>query len=346
MDFLIEESKVIRIDNNQRQILADCVLRLMSWMNQDLLNVIRSGDNSLPMPGEIAGLISPLSELQDRLYVPPDHQGGFVCENRLLPVLKQALAFFRRERAIEIENRKRQILDPELLNALDGQIRPIDALMAQDWFRDVEPTPIPSLINFISIQKADQTLSNRNIKLSDRIYDEKFHILQSPQLLLKDLQYYRSMCEMRGVPLVIAYIDIDDFKKFNQKHGNPKVDRNILPWFMEAIEAHLFCHGWAYRFGGDEYVIILPNMPSDYAVGFLQRLRDKIAALKYRDIEERTTISIGFCVVDPFSYFTNQELEERANSAMKFAKEQDGKNRIATYKNSNLSDEELTIIPN
>ena len=67
---------------------------------------------------------------------------------------------------------------------------------------------MPRVAEFLSIESMQDGSSQTNF--SNREFDEKFHILQSPKLLLEDLRYYREVCELRGVSVVVAYLDIDD----------------------------------------------------------------------------------------------------------------------------------------
>src|SRR5207247_1311212 len=129
-----------------------------------------------------------------------------------------------------------------------------------------------------------------------REYDEKFHMLQSPALFLPDLRYFRAKCELRDRPLAVAFLDIDGFKKFNEVHTETKVDRNLLPRFTQALEAHVYHHGYAYRQGGDEYLVLLPSLSKEFAIAFLDELRLKLASLKYPEIDGSTTVSIGLCL--------------------------------------------------
>ena len=89
---------------------------------------------------------------------------------------------------------------------------------------------------------------------------------------------------------------------------------------MQAIEAHVFHHGYAYRQGGDEYLTLLPSMSAPLAVAFVDELRRKLADLAYPDIAEKTTASIGLCIVDSDCPLTDRELLDRANRAKQFAK--------------------------
>ena len=64
-------------------------------------------------------------------------------------------------------------------------------------------------------------------------------------------------------------------------YGEIEVDRRVLPVFMRLIEAHVFQHGFAYRYGGDEYMILLPNLSKPLAINFLESLRNAISGTKY-----------------------------------------------------------------
>ena len=87
--------------------------------------------------------------------------------------------------------------------------------------------------------------------------------------ILPDLAYFRVKCELRDQSVSVAYVDIDEFKSFNDKYGHERVDRDILPRFMSEIEGVVFSRGFAYRIGGDEYLILLPNMSRGSAIRFL-----------------------------------------------------------------------------
>ena len=95
-------------------------------------------------------------------------------------------------------------------------------------------------------------------------------------------------------------------------------------------------HGYAYRHGGDEFLLVLPSMTFEVAIVFLDTLRREVEGLIYPGIEGRATLSIGFLYVDSDCYLTDREIVEKANEAKKFAKGPDknsgkGKNRIAAF---------------
>lgn len=178
--------------------------------------------------------------------------------------------------------------------------------------------------------------------MSERTYDEKFHILQAPSLFLDDLAYYRAKCELRNLGLVAAALDIDGFKQFNARLGKPIVDRDILPRFMRALEAHVFGRGYTYRFGGDEYMMLLPNTNTEAGCRFLVELQARLMHIDYPGIDNKPTLSIGVCHVDQDCFLTEQEVAEKAIAAEEHAKRKGG-NRIAAYKASLYREQDLCV---
>jgi diguanylate cyclase (GGDEF)-like protein len=272
-----------------------------------------------------------LTQSQELAPLPPE----------LWPLLKRVLLLWRREKTEEYERFKDTTIKAEVLQAFDAKITEIDQLLNNPILRDVEPTKLPMLLDYLPIQKI-QSLPQFQNRMMERRYDEKFHILQAPDLFSIDFAYYRTRCELRGTSLIIAFLDIDNFKALNTEFGHDSVDRHVLPFFMRSLEAAIYNHGFAYRFGGDEYMVLLPNFSSDIGIAFLEKLRVSIGDLEYQ-ISTRTTVSIGVCFVSDDCALTNRELKERAGHAMQYAKDK-GRDRIAIYDSAAFLDEDLKIV--
>ncbi len=150
-------------------------------------------------------------------------------------------------------------------------------------------------------------------------YDDKFRILLSPASFLPALRRCRIESWLRDISVAVAFTDIDDFKALNTRYTESVVDRDLLPKIMRTIEAHVYSHGWAYRFGGDEYLLLLPNMDLKVAGEFLQSLQERLGSLEF------------------------QGVQEKANRAMQHAK-QVSKNCIATFKGEFFGDEDLYVM--
>lgn len=258
------------------------------------------------------------------------------------PLFKQMMLRYRRQRAAQTETLREKTFNAGIIKTLDKDVDFLDAVVKENWFQKIDSLRLPRSKDFLPVQYIEQSALGQ-MELAPRQYDEKFHILQAPFLFLQDLAYFRAKCEMRDAPLSIAFLDIDDFKRFNRAHSETTVDRNLLPRFMQTLEAHIFHHGFAYRQGGDEYLILLPSLSKELAIVFLDELRRKLAAAKYPEIEGTPTVSIGICRAEPDCPLTDRELRDRANEAKKFAKD-NGKNCIATYESEQLVQAELRVV--
>jgi diguanylate cyclase (GGDEF)-like protein len=257
------------------------------------------------------------------------------------PLIKSALLARRRVVATDVDERRTKTLHPEALASLDGELAEFDDFTSQDWFQNAAPLPIPRLAEFLTLQEVERLLQIRQLRLADREFDEKFHLLQAFRLLLPDLAFYRETSGVRGNPVALAFVDIDDFKRLNTKYGHKVVDEAILPIFMRRLEAFTFARGYSYRIGGDEYGVLLGNGKG--AQQAFTELLSSIAELTFTGIEERLSVSIGLCTVPADSDLSEAAIYGRANRAMRYAKDH-GKSTIATYANARMREEDLLIV--
>ena len=257
-------------------------------------------------------------------------------------LFKQMILRYRRHRAAVAEAHREKTFHAEMIRTVGEDVDSLDAVAGAAWFQQVEALWLPRAMDFLPVQYIEQS-ALRQAELPPRQYDEKFHVLQAPALFLQDLAYFRAKCEARDAPLAVAFLDIDGFKAFNTRHGETAVDRNLLPRFMQAVEAHVYHHGFAYRQGGDEYLALLPSLSSALALAFRDDLRRKLAALAYPGIDGATTVSVGVCLAEPECPLTDRELLDRANRAKEFAKKH-GKDCLATYAGPRLLPDELQVV--
>jgi diguanylate cyclase (GGDEF)-like protein len=256
--------------------------------------------------------------------------GGGDIDDGLCPFIRDALVWERLAVARRVEVHRTRTLDPNLTASINEQLEPYDQLMNQPWVRGAPEVETPQVGDYFPLHAIEE--ENVDAPQRTRILDEKFHILQAPSQFLNDLHKARSAGHLRGISCAVAYIDLDDFKSVNKEHGEPFVDLNILPRLMRALEAHIFQRGHAYRFGGDEYGLLIHNTTPDDATRLLDALRKSIAQLTFLGTKPsfHVTCSIGFLVVGHRCHLTGLEIESRAASAKQFAKST-GKNRVASY---------------
>jgi two-component system cell cycle response regulator len=132
----------------------------------------------------------------------------------------------------------------------------------------------------------------------------------------------------RGKPLTVLVLDIDYFKSVNDTHGHDAGD-DVLREFALRIKKSIRGIDLACRFGGEEFVVVMPETDLAVATMVAERLRRKIASEPFpiqkgaRSIE--VTISIGIAALGGGD--TAASVLKRADQALYRAK-RDGRNRV------------------
>ncbi|QAU35363.1 sensor domain-containing diguanylate cyclase [Janthinobacterium sp. 17J80-10] len=129
-------------------------------------------------------------------------------------------------------------------------------------------------------------------------------------------------------PLALALIDIDHFKRFNDTNGHA-AGNDILAALACEIGKHTRQSDKACRYGGEEFVLILPKCGQVGAVQLAERIRSSIEARTFDTCagQRSITISVGYTVYRPGD--DRHSLFNRADQALYQAKES-GRNRVCS----------------
>jgi diguanylate cyclase len=129
-------------------------------------------------------------------------------------------------------------------------------------------------------------------------------------------------------PCSIALIDLDWFKRINDAFGHPIGDE-VLRTFAITMFANIRTVDKFGRYGGEEFLLVLPDTPGDESARILDRLRAIIADLDWSAFSPgmRVTISAGVATLNPNE--TPDSFLARADNALYAAKAR-GRNRIAS----------------
>ncbi|WLA63014.1 GGDEF domain-containing protein [Bradyrhizobium diazoefficiens] len=126
----------------------------------------------------------------------------------------------------------------------------------------------------------------------------------------------------------IALIDLDWFKRINDAHGHPIGDE-VLRTFAITIFANIRPTDCFGRYGGEEFLLLLPDTDGEAASRMLERLRSIVADLDWSAFSPGMRVTISAGVVTLRDVDTADTFLARADSALYSAKAQ-GRNRIAT----------------
>jgi diguanylate cyclase len=122
-----------------------------------------------------------------------------------------------------------------------------------------------------------------------------------------------------GTPMALALIDIDLFKTVNDRHGHAAGDE-VLRSFAALVREHLRAHDLLARWGGEEFLVLLPHTPRADARHALDRLQEKLAAACLGAMPHGLSISFSAGVVELAHEERLEAAIERADQAMYRAK--------------------------
>jgi diguanylate cyclase (GGDEF)-like protein len=131
-----------------------------------------------------------------------------------------------------------------------------------------------------------------------------------------------------GEPVAVVMIDLDRFKAVNDTYGHPTGDV-ILYETARILRDTAREIDMVGRYGGEEFIAILPNTAEDEAARFAERVRGAVEAHVYRDEENeiRMTTSAGVAAHPAPGVSSPEGLLKRADDALYAAKE-GGRNRV------------------
>jgi diguanylate cyclase len=157
--------------------------------------------------------------------------------------------------------------------------------------------------------------------------------LHNRQVMSRELERERARALRANRPCCFALADLDHFKAVNDTHGHAVGDR-VLVAVAECFLSTLRPYDTIYRYGGEEFLLCLPDAPADIACRILERVLGELRA-KSVTVREglalSTTCSFGVAQVDPDA--TVEEIVKRADQALYRAKNE-GRDRVCVWRGS------------
>jgi diguanylate cyclase (GGDEF)-like protein len=183
-------------------------------------------------------------------------------------------------------------------------------------------------------QKCQQVLSVSNQKLRHR-EAEILAVSQTDALtgvgnrryLDEVLRREAAHAAQTGQPLTVVMTDLDHFKRVNDTHGHQAGDA-VLAAFGALLQQFTRTTDVVARFGGEEFVVLMPGTSRVRATEWAERMRQRWAQVTVPPLKKPVTVSLGVAALNPRQADV-QDLLHRADAALYRAK-RTGRNRVVT----------------
>lgn len=174
-----------------------------------------------------------------------------------------------------------------------------------------------------------------NGKNSYRDFAEKTELRQSSSTdfltnavtrarLEDEARRWMSFCRRQGLPLCLVFVDVDNLKRVNDRFGHAAGD-TVLISLTGLMQKHLRSSDTIARWGGDEFVLLLPNVSLQNALFLLDRVKQAVMLTEFENIG---MISCSYGVVEMGPDSTYQQLLAEADKMM-YRSKKNGKGQIS-----------------
>lgn len=189
-----------------------------------------------------------------------------------------------------------------------------------------------TLPGFVVLASRMQQLHNALFKATRKIKDIEEDAQRDVLLgcynrryIVAALEQQKRMADESGAPLCLAVIDLDHFKRVNDEAGHLGGDE-VLRTFARVAEGNVRKQDIFGRYGGEEFLLVLPETPLSAALNISERIRTQIEQYDWQGkLRQGVTISIGLT-----QYIAGEsvlDLFSRTDTAMYTAK-QNGRNQV------------------
>lgn len=190
-------------------------------------------------------------------------------------------------------------------------------------------------MNYLDVRCFQQFAAHVSICLKNiHIYQKRYQLTIHDDLTgLFNRRYFKEYMEKNwkeGANQSFLYLDIDDFKLFNEMYGEDCGD-DVLKWCGKVISSAVGRDGLVFRLGSNEYVVYLRNKTKNDLLSLSQEIQKGVVTEggEKPKVLQPITMSIGIALY-PSTASNYDELLKQAERATFFAK-QGGKNSIEVY---------------
>ena len=198
-------------------------------------------------------------------------------------------------------------------------------LMRTATLKDNDGKPVKVVGVMVDIDRGKKSEQ----QLTERASFDALTELYNRETIENQIDNEISLSEMRKSEMAVLFIDVDDFKHYNDNYSHATGDQ-VLKFLAKTIKTEVEGIGFAGRYGGDEFIVLLRDAETNDPALFAQRIIAKLNEGFDADIGERLTVSvsIGIALIKD-NYNTRVEyLIGKADDAM-YSVKKSGKSNYA-----------------
>ena len=172
------------------------------------------------------------------------------------------------------------------------------------------------------------------IKMKELAMRDKLTSLYNRHMFLELLNQTISRMKRDNVNSVLIIADIDHFKEINDNYGHNKGD-SVLRQFAEILNKNIRESDTSARWGGEEFVILLPNTKIDDGIKIAEKIR---GIIEHSDFNIGKTITCSFGVAEIKPEDSDKPVIIEKADKMLYKAKKNGRNRVESFKNENITD--------
>ena len=177
-----------------------------------------------------------------------------------------------------------------------------------------------------SLYQSGQKLKEAYRRIEELAQPDELTGAFNRRCIMRVLEEEIARTHRHGLPCSIALIDLDWFKRINDAHGHPTGDE-VLRTFAITMFANIRGIDRFGRYGGEEFLLILPNTPAEAGVRLLDRLRAIVADLDWSAFSPGMQVTFSAGVAGLRADEHSDSFLARADKAL-YASKAQGRNRI------------------
>jgi len=187
---------------------------------------------------------------------------------------------------------------------------------------------------FLSLSIGTELALLDNIVMNKKITKDKLTGALNRQALENVFESQYELSLATNNQFVLAMCDLDDFKLVNDTYGHLAGDK-ILKLFVNIVQKNIRNSDLIIRYGGEEFIIILPSINEGKGLEVLNKIRMEFEKSKVtiKNQEVRTTVSIGMMEITPKKYYETLFLDEYIDIVDQklYQAKSNGRNRIEVF---------------